>query len=165
MPGNWAEMAIERRELFRIIGAAAAASSYAESVQPRFFSVKEYEFLTNLCAAILPADEEGGGAVEAGVPRYIDTLAFCGDAAAKEFWRNGLAAVSRLAETTAERAVELMAAGETAPSTDAERFFVRLKAVTIEAFFQSNVGMKYVGYKGNTGVMTFPGCTHEHSEA
>jgi hypothetical protein len=113
---------------------------------------------------ILPADEEGGGAMEAGVPLYIDTLVFHADDAVKEFWRSGLAAAAETRESAAE-VVRTLARGEGAPTTVAERFFVRLKAVTIEAFFQSQTGMTYVGYKGNTGVMTFPGCTHEHSEA
>jgi hypothetical protein len=160
-------MDIERRELFRIIGVAAASagSIRAEPYRPRFFSENEYDLLTRLCAAILPADEDGGGAEEAGVPRYIDTLVFHSDGPMKEFWRHGLTAVSQMKESPADDAVRVMAGAERAPSSDAERFFVRLKAVTIEAFFQSAVGMKYVGYEGNTGVMTFPGCTHEHSEA
>lgn len=160
-------MNMERRELFRIIGAAAAAAGteLAHAETARFFSPAEYEWLGALCQAILPADEEGGGALEAGVPRYIDTLLFHADDAAKSFWRSGLAATADLRPKAAADVVMRLVAAESAPSTDAERFFVRLKAVTIDAFFQSTVGMKYVGYKGNTGVMTFPGCTHEHAEA
>jgi hypothetical protein len=160
-------MDMERRELFRVIGiAAVSAGQRAGAAQaPRFFSETEYQFLESLCEAILPADEEGGGAIEAGVPRYIDTLVFHAEAATKDFWRSGLAAAGESRRATAREIVERLAKGEHAPATEAERFFVRLKAVTIDAFFQSQTGMDYVGYKGNTGVMRFPGCTHEHGEA
>jgi hypothetical protein len=159
-------MDIERRELFRIIGAAAAGagSSVAEPQAPRFFTPKEYDFLDGLCDVILPADEEGGGAREAGVPRYIDTLVFHADAATQNFWRSGLAAAAEVRQPGILEIVKALASSESVPSTPAERLFVRLKAVTIEAYFQSQTGMKYAGYQGNTGLLAFPGCTHEHNE-
>jgi hypothetical protein len=59
---------------------------------------------------------------------------------------------------------------ETAPKADMEVLFVHLrerrsafKALTIESYFQSPVGFKYVRYKGDSHTFTFPGCTHpEH---
>jgi hypothetical protein len=159
-------MDMERRELFRIIGAAAVSAGPAATADqpPRFFTQKEFEFLSALCDVLLPADEEGGGALEAGVPRYIDTVVFHADTATKDFWKSGLGAAGERGDAGPREIIEALAKAEHAPSTAAERFFVRLKALTVEAFFQSQTGMKYVGYKGNTGVMKFPGCTHEHGE-
>jgi hypothetical protein len=179
---------MERRDLFRIIAATAATAgsgiaqhaghspgvSGTASAAPRFFSADEYRLLDALCGIILPADEEGGGAVEAGVARYIDTVVNYSDAGAKQAWRAGLAAVDRLAvnsfgkqflelsQADREHAAGKLAENETAPKNDLDRFFVRLKAITIDAFFQSEAGMQYVGYKGNAGALTFPGCTHDH---
>ena len=65
----------------RVSGTAPAA--------PRFFTPDEYRMLDALCGIILPADEEGGGAVEAGVARYIDTVVFYSDTPAKQVWRTG----------------------------------------------------------------------------
>jgi hypothetical protein len=56
-----------------------------------------------------------------------------------------------------------MAANETNPVTSLDRFFVAVKELAIEAFYLSAVGKKSLGYKGDTAVSDFPGCTHpEH---
>jgi gluconate 2-dehydrogenase gamma chain len=48
--------------------AAAPAGAYA----PKFFSPKDYKTLQTLCQVIIPADGEAGGAMDAGVPEFID---------------------------------------------------------------------------------------------
>ncbi len=161
---------MERRELFRIAAASAAAAATGLGQQqpsasvpsaPRFFSAEEFRRLGELCERIIPADEESGGALAAGVPIYIDTLAFRGDAASQKSWRDGLTAL------VGEPTLDAVVAKERNPDTDAERFFVRLKAVTIEAYFQSSVGMKYTGFHDHGGVHEFPGCPHpgHHQDA
>src|ERR1700746_3550671 len=50
--------------------AQAAAGVY----QPKFFSPHQYETLSALCEAIIPADEKSGGAIQAGAPEFIDLL-------------------------------------------------------------------------------------------
>jgi hypothetical protein len=76
---------MERRELFRVLAATTVTSASAQHAhstrkskavdyKPRFFSTAEYEALDGLCETIIPADEESGGAHEAGVSMYIDTL-------------------------------------------------------------------------------------------
>src|ERR1700730_16321036 len=50
--------------------AAAAAGTYA----PKFFSPRDYKTLQTLCQAIIPADSDSGGAMEAGAPEFIDLL-------------------------------------------------------------------------------------------
>ena len=47
---------------------APAAADYV----PTFFTPAEWSFLNAACARLIPHDENGPGAVEAGVPRYID---------------------------------------------------------------------------------------------
>ena len=143
---------MERRELFRILAAGAAIPiAYAAPYEPRFFSKPEYEALDQICEAIIPKDEEGGGAHDAGVAAYIDTVVFHADPRAQDNWRNGLASLTLVP-------LDQLAEQEKDP------FFSRLKAITIEAFFNSKVGYEYVGYKGNAGRLVFPGCTHpEHT--
>lgn len=144
---------MERRELFRIVAAGAAMplAVDAAAYEPRFFSKSEYESLDRICEAIIPKDEEGGGAHDAGVAAYIDTYVLhAPDAQLKQFFRDGLA---KLAGVPLDRLGE----------QDKDPFFARLKALTIEGFFNSKTGYDYVGYKGNSGRLTFPGCTHpEH---
>jgi hypothetical protein len=60
-----------------------------------------------------------------------------------------------------------MARNEKDPSTELERFFPILKQLTVEAYSLSDVGMtQHFGYRGNTAIQEFPGCTHpEHQSA
>jgi hypothetical protein len=143
---------MERRDVFRILAAASAMPvAQAAPYQPRFFSKSEYDALDSICEAIIPKDEEGGGAHDAGVAEYIDTYVLhAPDPQLKQSFRNGLAELTKIP-------LDRLAEQEKDP------FFARLKALTIEAFFNSQVGYDYVGYKGNAGRLTFPGCTHpEH---
>jgi hypothetical protein len=144
---------MERRDLFRILAAGAAmpmTEAEAAAYEPRFFSKAEFESLDRICEAILPKDDEGGGAHDAGVAAYIDTVILHSSPELQKSWRTGLTSlVSVPIDRLAER--------------ESDPFFSRLKAITIEAFFNSKVGYEYVGYKGNSGRLVFPGCTHpEH---
>jgi gluconate 2-dehydrogenase gamma chain len=159
---------MERRDLLKILAAAPVAAHGAEPYQPRFFTKEEHETITALCETILPADASGGGAREAGVPAYIDTVVFHADGAVKEFWRNGLAAAAngfeKLDEAGRRNLLGELLQNERNPQSAAERFAVRLKAITIEGYAASEVGMKFFGYRGNTAVSDFKGCSHpEHS--
>src|SRR5258707_15758731 len=42
--------------------------------RPKFFSAHQYQTLSSLCDAIIPADEHSAGAVNAGAPEFIDLL-------------------------------------------------------------------------------------------
>ena len=49
-------------------GNTAAASDW----KPQFFNDREWAFINAAVARLIPADEQGPGALEAGVPEYID---------------------------------------------------------------------------------------------
>jgi hypothetical protein len=174
---------MERRELFRVLAATTVTSasaqhahntgkSKASGYKPRFFSEAEYAALEGLCETIIPADEESGGAHEAGVPMYVDTIALYADSRTQEAWRSGLASVDqftrdrferRFAELTNGEREQIVAAlleNERSPRTEAERLAVRLKAAVIDAWSVSDAGMRYFRYKGNGATLTFTGCTH-----
>jgi len=143
---------IERRELFGILAAGAALPVGLQGAvyEPRFFTPAEYEAIDQICEAIIPKDEEGGGAHDAGVAAYVDTVILYADEKSKQFAREGLA---RLTAAPLDQLIEF----------EDDPFFSRLKALTIEGYFNSKVGFEYVGYKGNSGRLTFPGCNHpEH---
>lgn len=57
-------------------GAASAAKAGAKpgfkGAKPRFFTAQEYATVTMLSDIIIPKDARSGGAVEAGVPEFID---------------------------------------------------------------------------------------------
>ncbi|MCE9897508.1 gluconate 2-dehydrogenase subunit 3 family protein [Raoultella terrigena] len=52
--------------------AAAAKTPAGEGWQPQFFNEQEWAFINAAVARLIPADELGPGAREAGVPEFID---------------------------------------------------------------------------------------------
>ena len=51
---------------------APAAAQSGEKWQPQFFNDVEWAFINAAVARLIPADERGPGALEAGVPEFID---------------------------------------------------------------------------------------------
>jgi gluconate 2-dehydrogenase gamma chain len=149
--------------------AATAAGVYA----PKFFSPQRYKTLQALCQAIIPADSDSGGAKEAGAPEFIDLLtsenpkyqlrlggglmwldAQCVD-------RYGKAYLDSAPEQQKE-ILDLIAFSKNAekdPSvSQGVDFFAFLREMTTDGFFTSEIGIKYLGYVGNTYLLSFPGC-------
>jgi hypothetical protein len=173
-------MAIERRSLFQILGAGLASSQAgigqaAVTYMPRALTPAEYRVVDHLVDVILPADETSPGAHEAGVARYIDIVLLYGDKATLASWQSGVKAVDAAAreaharsfiEITGEQRtgiVRMMAANETNPVTQLERFFETVKRLAVEAFYLSTTGKQSLGYKGDAAILRFSGCTdHEH---
>jgi gluconate 2-dehydrogenase gamma chain len=181
---------MERRELFRIIAASAVAGSQGSAqhrhetgavvdyaaYQPRFFTAAEYETLDRLCEIIIPADGHSPGAHQAQARFYIDTVLHYGDPQTQQRWRAGLKAVEDVAQAgfgkrfaecggqQQDAIVARMAQHEGAPENELERFFGPLKRMTVEGYALSEVGARQgFGYKGDTSLTEFPGCTHpEH---
>src|SRR6267143_7194559 len=103
---------MERRELFRIIAATAAATQASAqhqhssaspdlaSYKPRFFSAAEYETLDRLCEIIIPADEQSPGAQQAQVRFFIDVMVRHSDPQNQQRWRAGLKAVEAAAQAS-----------------------------------------------------------------
>ncbi|MBI0330060.1 gluconate 2-dehydrogenase subunit 3 family protein [Burkholderia plantarii] len=52
--------------------ARSTAPAPAEAYRPRFFDATEWAFVHAACDRLIPADAEGPGALEAGVPEFID---------------------------------------------------------------------------------------------
>src|SRR5438093_1276026 len=138
---------MERRDLFRILAATAAASQAPAqhqhtapspdlaSYKPRFFSAAEYETLDRLCEIIIPADEQSPGAHQAQARFYIDTALHFSDPQNQQRWRAGMKAVEDAARASYRKPfiecsarqqdaiVAKMAKNEGAPVTELERFF------------------------------------------
>jgi gluconate 2-dehydrogenase gamma chain len=55
-----------------LLGAPLPAPAAKPAYQPSFFTPAEWAFVTAACARLIPEDELGPGAVQAGVPDYID---------------------------------------------------------------------------------------------
>jgi hypothetical protein len=168
--------------VLRVIPLEAAA--YAHSVidaekadvgvyAPKFFDAHGYKTLQALCETILPSDADSGGAVEAGAPEFID-LVTSENAGFQTKLGDGMKwldtrSMSRFGKAHLECAAEqkkgildLIAYRKNAEAdatlTQGVEFFSLLRNLTADGFFTSKVGIKYLGYKGNTFVPAFPGC-------
>jgi hypothetical protein len=181
---------MERREVFRILAAGAVAGSQASAqhrheagavvdlagYQPRFFTAAEYETLDRLCEVIIPADEQSPGAHQAQARFFIDTVLHHSDPQIQQRWRTGLKEVDNAAQAgfgkpfvecgaqQQDAIVARMAQHEGVPENELESFFGPLKRMTVEGYALSDLGARQgLGYKGDTSLAEFPGCTHpEH---
>lgn len=179
---------MERRELFKIIAAEAVAveaavaqhqHAGAVAAKPytrKFFSSQQVRAIDSLCDIIIPADSQSPGAQEANVWQYIDLIAYYGTATQKQELTRGLGLVDRAARkqfqkpfanldrVDQEKVVAAMAEKESDREDDLGRFFIHVKRLAIEGYHYTEAGMKqFMGYRGNTAIPEFPGCTHpEH---
>jgi gluconate 2-dehydrogenase subunit 3-like protein len=154
---------------------ALSTSVLAGSVyQARFFSAVEMQTLDALTETIIPVDSHSPGARSARVSEYIDVILSEAKPDVKMLWSEGLASMDRLAsnaygeryaQCSGEQQHKLMAgiaANEERPATPEERFFVALKAATIDGYYTSAIDIHQdLEYQGNTAVLEFPGCQHE----
>ena len=153
--------------------AAEKAAAPAKAYAPKFFSAHDYKTLQTLCQTIIPADSDSGGAIEAGAPEFIDLLTSenpdyqrilgggllwldseCSD-------RYGNAYLDCTPEQQKE-ILDLIAYKRNVSANPAlnpgVEFFAFLRNMTADGFFTSEIGIKYLGYIGNTFVREFPGC-------
>ncbi len=128
--------------------------------------------------AIIPADAHSPGAHAARVAEYMDAVVAESKKPVQEFWKRALEALERMAQrefakvfagcTAAQQAALLgsISKNEDHPTTLEERFFVAVKALTIEGYYTSPVGIhEELNYQGNTALAEFPGCPHqEHNK-
>lgn len=147
----------------------ASAGAYA----PKFFNAGDYKTLQSLCGTIFPADADSGGAVEAGAPEFIDLLTSENEEYQKTLgggvkWLDGTCHTrygKGFLECTAGQQKEILDLIAYRKNADADEslaepveFFTLLRNMTADGFFTSRIGIKYLGYKGNTFLTHFDGC-------
>ena len=153
--------------------AQAKSHAPAGKYKPKFFSPHQYETLTALCDAILPADEHSGGAVQAGAPEFIDLLtsenkdyqlALGGglmwlDGLCADRFNNTYLACSPAQKTEVLDRIAYRKNAEQDPSlSPGIEFFAFLRRLTSDGFYTSAIGIRDLQYIGNTFVREFPGC-------
>ena len=162
-------MTISRREMLQQTVAAAAALPLVKAlpplapVPPKFFTAAEFALVDEMSEMIIPTDQQSAGARAAGVAIYIDgRLAEAFEKEEPQRWRAGIVAVEALSRemhhttfmaSTLEQRLALLtriAAAESDPKTDAEKFFKQIKGGTIRAYYTSKIGIHDdQQYKGN----------------
>jgi gluconate 2-dehydrogenase subunit 3-like protein len=162
---------LEAAEYAHHLIAEEKASSGAYS--PKFFHPAQYKTLQTLCQTIIPPDSDTGGAIEAGAPEFIDLLT----SENPDYQLRLGGGLMWLDQTCTDRYDAAYV--DCAPSQQKEildyisyrknadvypslsqgiDFFALLRGMTADAFFTSEIGIKYLGYVGNKYVKDFPGC-------
>jgi len=132
-------------------------------VPPKFFTPAEFALVDEMSDIIIPTDQQSGGARAAGVALFIDgRLAEAFEKDQGERWRAGIKAVEALSTemhgkgfmaSTPEQRLALVthiAAAESDPKSDAEKFFREIKSGTVRAYYTSKIGIHDdQQYKGN----------------
>ena len=126
-----------------------------------------------MCEVIIPPDHESGGAREAGAPEFIDLLT----RENKDLQLQLGGGIMWLDSTCTERygqtylkstpvqqkeILDLIAFRKNADVhprlSPGIEFFATVRKFAVDGFFTSEIGIKYLGYIGNTYLREFPGC-------
>ena len=186
---------LNRREALQVIGVASLAAAFdwtpaqsthaAASVRaaraasapftPTFFTAHEYETVRVLADLIIPKDERSGGAIDAGVPEYMDFLMSDGSDGQRFAMRGGLAWLDIQCRKGFRKTFTECAAAERTTVLDAiawptratpdmsqgVAFFTSFRDLTAAGFFSSRMGVEDLRYQGNTFVPEWNGCPPE----
>jgi hypothetical protein len=128
--------------------------------QLQFLTEQENELLDQLMEMIIPGDGHSPGAHAAKVSLFADLMIVTSSDEVKQQWRRGLQLIrEEAARSNLQQALDKSAAHEDAPSNELEHFFVKLKAMTVQGYYTSSIGIHDdLQYQGNTYVESFPGC-------
>lgn len=165
------------REVVRATEAAREALLAAGGFVPRFFTSHEYDTVRTLAELVIPRDARSGGALDAGVPEFMDFI-LAENAGMQTGIRGGLAWLDGESERRFGR--------EFVETTDGQRrailddiawpararpeysqgvaFFNRFRDLTASGFFSSRIGVEDLRYIGNTALAEWRGCPAEALE-
>ena len=182
---------MRRRTVLTMIAAGVAAEHLAlaqrkldkmlaspESYERLYFDLPQHQLLERLTELIIPADDHSPGAREARVADFIDLMTAHSHFSAQQTWESGLGSVeaaaraahgkSFLACSDAEQdaVMRMMSSNEGSAGTELEKFFERLKSMTIDGYYTSSIGLHQdLAYEGNTAFPSYDGCTHPEHQA
>ena len=139
---------------------SAGKSGDTRKYQLQFFTEQENEMLDQLMEMIIPSDGHSPGAHAAKVNFFADLMIATSSDAMQQEWRRGLQLMrEEAARSSFQQALAKSAAHEDSPSNELEHFFVRLKAMTVQGYYTSLIGIHDdLQYQGNTYVESFPSC-------
>jgi hypothetical protein len=170
---TWTEV-----EAAQAAASAQAAAATAKPFVPKFFTATEFRLVRVLADIVIPKDERSGGAMDAGVPEFMDFMMI--DQPARQVaMRGGLAWLDvecqrrfdkiflNCADT--ERAAVLDdIAWPSRPSTSSGQgpgglahgvaFFTNFRDLTASGFWTTRMGIDDLQYMGNRSVARWNGC-------
>jgi hypothetical protein len=164
---------LEAAEYAHHMVAEEKAASPSGAYTPKFFPPNQYATVRALCQTLIPADADSGGAIEAGAPEFIDLLTsenpeYQLKLGGGLMWLD-LTCSDRYGQTylacapdQQKEILDLIAYRKNAEKdlalSQGIEFFAFLRSMAADGFFTSKIGIKYLGYIGNTYETSFPGC-------
>jgi hypothetical protein len=159
-------------EVTRAAGAARAA--FGTSFTPAFFTLHEYGTVRVLAELVIPRDGRSGGALDAGVPEFMDFI-LAENPGMQTPMRGGLAWLDTesrerfgldfvAVQDIQRRAIldDVAWPKKAKPEhSQGVAFFNRFRDLTASGFFSSEIGVKDLQYRGNEFVMEWTGCPPE----
>lgn len=150
---------------------AARAALHAASFTPAFFTSHEYATVRVLAELVIPRDGRSGGALDAGVPEFMDFILNENPGMQTPF-RGGLAWLDtesrerfrqefvNLADSRRREILDDIAWPKRARPEHSQgvAFFNRFRDLTASGFFSSEIGVADLRYIGNQFVTEWAGC-------
>jgi hypothetical protein len=147
----------------------AAAGAYT----PKFFDAHGYKTLQALSDIIIPPDADSGGAVEGGAPEFIDLLTsenheyqdtlggffkWLDETCTKRYGKTWIECEKPQQTEILDLVAYRKNAEQDAGLENPVYGFAFLRNFVADGFFTSKIGIRYLGYKGNTYLTEWPGC-------
>lgn len=132
-------------------------AAVAGPVKPGYFSPEEFAVVSRISDLIIPKTHTPG-AVEAGVPAYIDAVVGA-NKSLQQISKAGFALpdVQRFAQLPEERQVELLTEWSRGGEGAGAKFFQLMKNLTADGYYTSYTGLvEELGYNGNTARANYP---------
>ncbi len=152
----------------------AARAAQDPSFAPSFFTPREWRTVRLLADLVIPADAEAGGAVDAGVPEFLD-FTMTDQPELQTPIRGGLrwldaesgerfgAGFVELEDAQRAAILDDIAWPAKAPARVSQgvAFFHDFRDLVATGYFTSRVGIDYLKFRGNTVVLKWDGCPPE----
>jgi hypothetical protein len=147
-------------------GIVAQEKAASGAYKPKAFNAHEYKTLEKLADFIVPDDEHSRGAVAAGAPEWIDLLA-SQNPELLAIYTGGIAWLDHamrhetdfLSATREQQTamLDLIAyrKNESPELGPGIKFFDWARKMVVDAYYTSPIGIKDIGYMGNTAVSKF----------
>jgi len=154
--------------------ATAARAALGDGFTPAFFTAHEYATVRMLAELVIPRDGRSGGALDAGVPEFMDFI-LAENSGLQTPIRGGLAWLDTEAgerfgaefvavQDAQRRAIldDIAWPRKAKPAhSQGVAFFNRFRDLTASGFFSSEIGVRDLQYRGNEFVMEWTGCPPE----
>lgn len=139
------------------VGPPQRPATVAGPVKPGYFSEQEFAVVSRMADLIIPKTTTAG-AVEAGVPGYIDAVVGANKTLQKICVEGfALPESKEFAARPEAEQIALLTTWEHAPASVGGKFFTLMKNLTADGYYTSYEGLiEELGYQGNSVLDHFP---------